>query len=107
MKHDAGLVIRSDLLKRIAMLHRDCGGMALGDMCDQLDAIRSISRRHGFETIERLASLLSSVVAYNGHRQVALTYLELMREAAEGEPADPGAPAVFLAAAALRGCRLH
>jgi hypothetical protein len=36
---------------------------------------------------------------------VALTYLTLMRDAAEGDSVDPGAPTIFLAAAALRGCR--
>lgn len=105
MKHDAQLVVRGDLLRLIEGLHRDCGTLTLALLCDQLDDIRSLARSHGFEAIERLASLLGSVVAYNGHRQVALTYLALMRDAAEGESVDPAASAVFLAAAALRGCR--
>ena len=53
--------------------------------------------------MEGLASLLESVVAYNGHRQVALTYLSLMRDAAHHR--GPDSARVFLAAAALRGCR--
>jgi hypothetical protein len=105
MKHDAALVIRSDLLRRIEALHRDCGGLSLSPLCDRLDEIRAIARRNGYEAVERLASLLASTVVYNGHRQVALTYLSLMRDAAEGESANPGAPTIFLAAAALRGCR--
>jgi hypothetical protein len=105
MKHDAQLVIRGDLLNRIDGLHRDCGSITLGGLCDQLDEIRGLSRQHGFDAIERLASLLASVIAYNGHRQVALTYLSLMRDAAEVQ-ADTTDSRVFLAAAALRGCRV-
>lgn len=107
MKHDARLVVRGDLLRRVETLHRDCSTLSLPALCDQLDEIRGLARRHGFEAIERLASLLSSLVAYNGHRQIALTYLTLMREAAEGEEVGPAASHVFLAAAALRGCRAH
>jgi len=55
--------------------------------------------------VERLASLLESVVAFNGHRQVALTYLSLMRDAAQGDPAHRDSAQVYMAAAALRGCR--
>jgi hypothetical protein len=107
MKHDASLVIRGDMLRRIESLHHDCGSLALEPLCDRLDEIRAFARRGGFDAVERLASLLASTVAYNGHRQVALTYLGLMRDAAEGESADPGASTIFLAAAALRGCRPH
>ena len=107
MKHDPMLMVRSDLLKRIELLQRDCAILTLAKLCDQLDDIRGIARRHSIEPIERLASLLGSVVAYNGHRQVALTYLSLMHDAVEGESVDPAASHVFLAAAALRGCRPH
>ncbi len=105
MKHDPLLVVRSDLLKRIELLQQDCAMLTLARLCEQLDEIRGIARRYGIEPIERLASLLGSVVAYNGHRQVALTYLSLMHDAAEGASVDPHASDVFLAVAALRGCR--
>lgn len=105
MKHDPMLMVRSDLLNRIELLQRDCAILSLAKLCDQLDEIRGIAHRYGMEPIERLASLLGSVIAYNGHRQVALTYLSLMHDAAEGESVDPHASSVFLAAAALRGCR--
>ena len=107
MKHDPLLMVRSDLLNRIELLQRDCAILTLHKLCDQLDEIRGIARRYGIEPIERLASLLGSVVAFNGHRQIAITYLALMHDAAEGEAADPHASDVFLAAAALRGCRQH
>jgi hypothetical protein len=106
MMHEAQLVVRGDLLNRIDGLHRECGTINLGPLCSQLDEIRGLARNHGFDAIERLASLLSSVIAYNGHRQVALTYLSLMRDAAESEAVDPASSNVFLAAAALRGCRV-
>ena len=107
MKHDPMLMVRSDLLNRIELLQRDCAILTLAKLCDQLEDIRSLAHRYGMEPIERLASLLSSVVVYNGHRQVALTYLSLMHDAAEGESVDPETSHVFLAAAALRGCRPH
>lgn len=107
MKHDPMLMVRTDLLNRIELLQRDCAILTLHRLCDQLDEIRGIARRYGLEPIERLASLLGSVVAYNGHRQIALTYLALMRDAAEGDVVDPHAAEVFMAAAALRGCRPH
>lgn len=105
MKHDPLLMVRSDLLNRIELLQRECAVLTLARLCDQLDEIRGIARRYGMEPIERLASLLGSVVAYNGHRQIAITYLSLMHDAAEGESSDPHTVDVFLAAAALRGCR--
>lgn len=107
MKHDPMLMVRTDLLNRIELLQRDCAILSLARLCDQLDEIRAIARRYHIEPIERLASLLGSVVAYNGHRQVALTYLSLMRDAAEGETLDAHAAEVFMAAAVLRGCRLQ
>jgi hypothetical protein len=55
MKHDAALVIRGDLLRRIEGLHRDCGMLSLTALCDRLEDIRGIARRHGFESVERLA----------------------------------------------------
>jgi hypothetical protein len=105
MKHDPLFAVRSDLLIRIEKLQRDCAILSIVRLCDQLEEIRGIARLYQMEPIERLASLLGSVVAYNGHRQVALTYLSLMHDAAEGEAVDPAASHVFLAAAALRGCR--
>ncbi len=104
MRHDAALVIRSQLLSRIEALQGNCAALSLASLCDQLDDLRGFARRNGFEAVEGLASLLESVVAYNGHRQVALTYFSLMCEAAQGE-ATPDSARVFLAAAALRGCR--
>ena len=104
MRHDAALVIRSQLLSRIEALQGSCTGLSLANMCDQLDDLRGFARRNGYEAVEGLASLLESVVAYNGHRQVALTYFSLMREAAQGD-STPDSARVFLAAAALRGCR--
>jgi hypothetical protein len=105
MRHDAALIIQSQLLSRIEALQDRCTGLSLATLCEQLDDLRSFARRNGFEAVERLASLLESVVAYNGHRQIALTYLALMRDAAQGGVVPPESARVYLAAAALRGCR--
>ncbi len=105
MRHDPSLTIRGQMLSRIEALQDDCSRLSLNHLCDKLEDIRSFARRNGFSAIERLASLLESVVAYNGHRQIALTYLTLMKDAAD-DGADSGdAARVYLAAAALRGCR--
>lgn len=104
MRHDAALIIRSQLLSRIEALQQTCTTLSLVKLCDQLEDLRGFARRNGFDAVEGLASLLESVVAYNGHRQVALTYFELMRDAA-GDAGGPDSARVYLAAAALRGCR--
>jgi hypothetical protein len=105
VRHDPLLVIRSDLMQRIDALQGNCARMTCTEMCEALDSIRRISGQYQFEAIERLASLLSSVIAYNGHRQVALNYLNLMRDAAQSIALDTQATQIFLAAAAVRGCR--
>lgn len=105
MHHDTEWIVRSELLGRIEDLQAACAHLPLVTACERLDAIRGYARRYDFEAVERLASLLESVIACNGHRQVALTYLALMREAAQGEAAGCESARVYLAAAALRGCR--
>jgi len=98
--------MQSQLLGRIETLQQGCATLSLATLCEQLDELRGFARRNGFEAVEGLASLLESVVAYNGHRQVALTYFDLMRDAACGSTtAGPDSARVYLAAAALRGCR--
>lgn len=104
MRQNAVLLIQSQILGRIEALRDMCTSVPVATLCEQLDDLRALARRHGFDAVERLASMLESVVAYNGHRQVALTYLELMRDAATGV-ASADSARVYLAAAALRGCR--
>ena len=105
MRQDAALMVRGQLLGRIEALQQAYATLTLAMLCDQLDDLRGFARSNGYDAVEGLASLLESVVAYNGHRQVALTYLELMRDAASGEAAGRDSARVYLAAAALRGCR--
>src|SRR5688572_22195821 len=105
VRHDAALIVRSQLLGRIEALQQASASLSLPRLCEQLDDLRGFARRNGFDAVEGLASLLESVVAYNGHRQVALTYFDLMRDAAGGDSAGPESVRVYLAAAALRGCR--
>ena len=104
MRQDSALIVRSQLLGRIEGLQQAYATLTLAMLCDQLDDLRGFARSNGFDAVEGLASMLESVVAYNGHRQVALTYLSLMRDAADHHP-GPDSARVFLAAAALRGCR--
>jgi len=100
---DAAVIVEGQLLGRIEAIQEACATLSLPRLCDQLDELRGFARHNGFDAVEGLASLLESVVAYNGHRQVALTYLSLMRDAAHHR--GPDSARVFLAAAALRGCR--
>lgn len=105
VRHDAALIIRSQLVGRIEALQAACVTLSLPRLCEQLDDLRGFARHNGFDAVEGLASLLESVVAYNGHRQVALTYFELMRDAAGDDSPGADSARVYLAAAALRGCR--
>ena len=106
MRHDAAFMVRSQLLSRIEAVQGGCARLSLVALCDQLDEVRGFARRHGFDAVEGLASMLESVVAYNGHRQVALTYLSLMRDAAQDDMiGSHNSAQMYRAAAALRGCR--
>ena len=105
MRHDAAVIVQGQLIGRIEALQEACASLSRLRLCEQLDDLRGFARHNGFEAVEGLASLLESVVAYNGHRQVALTYFSLMRDAAQGDHRNPDSARVFLAAAALRGCR--
>ncbi|BAK68463.1 hypothetical protein SLG_37880 [Sphingobium sp. SYK-6] len=102
---DATLFVRAQMLGRIETLQETCATLSLAALCTQLDEVRSLARRNDYHAVEGLASMLESVIAYNGHRQIALNYLALMREAAEGETMGPDSARVYLAAAALQGCR--
>jgi len=105
MQQGSAGIIRDQLLGRIVALEGKCSSLSLMSLCEQLDDLRGFARRHGFAAVEGLASLLESVVAYNGHRQIALTYFSLMRDAAHDDSIGPQGTRVYLAAAALRGCR--
>ena len=105
MRHDAAFMVRSQLLSRIEALQAGCARLSLVALCEQLAEVRGFARRHGFDAVEGLASMLESVVAYNGHRQVALTYLSLMRDAAQDDVIGSHSAQMYRAAAALRGCR--
>lgn len=98
-------ILRDQLLGRIEAIEGSCGVLTAGTLCEQLDELRGFARHNGFLAVESLASLLESVIAYNGHRQVALTYLTLMRDAAQGDSIGVQGAQVYMAAAALRGCR--
>lgn len=99
------MMVRGQLLGRIDALQEASATQSVARLCEQLEDLRGFARHHDFSAVEGLASLLESVVAFNGHRQVALTYLSLMRDAAQSDPGCADSPRVYLAAAALRGCR--
>jgi len=106
VRNDSARYVHGQLISRIEALQADCARLTCAALCDRLDDLRIFSRRHGYDAVEGLASMLESVVAYNGHRQVAMTYFALMRDAVAGSEAPPPESArVYLAAAALRGCR--
>lgn len=102
MRHDAMLMVRTDLVNRIETLATGLSRHNLASLSAEVDRIRRTARLHDLDSLERLASLLESSIAYHGHRAVALTYLELMRDAALCEEHGPDVAVAFLAAAALR-----
>jgi hypothetical protein len=99
------LTIRSTLVQRIEALMRTVSDMHVVALSEELDEIRSFASIHRLHPVERLASLLGSVIAYNGHKQVAYNYLDLMRDAARCADDGPDVASAYLAAASLRGCR--
>lgn len=102
MPHDALLIVRSDLVRRIDDIATASGRISLAGLCEQIDAIRRTARIHGLEGVERLASLLETAIAYNGHGPVVLSYLDLMRDAAECAAHGPEACTTYAAAMSLR-----
>lgn len=108
MRHDAMLTIRAELVNRIEKLAADLASLKPSALSAEVDSIRQAARLHDLDALERLASLLESSMGYHGHRSVALTYLELMRDAAMCPARGPEIAAAYLAAAALRaGHRPH
>ena len=104
MRHDGMMLVRATLVARIETLIQRCGEMRLAALGEELDEIRTTAQRHGLQPVERLASLLASVIVYNGHRQIAHNYLSLMLDAATCVDDRPDVASAYLAAASLRGC---
>lgn len=104
MRHDGMMLVRETLVARIEALMQCCAEMRLAALAAELDAIRTVAQRHNLQPVERLASLLASVIVYNGHRQIAQSYLSLMRDAATCSDDRPDVASAYLAAASLRGC---
>jgi len=102
MPHDAMMIVRSDLARRIDGIAARAGQIDLATLCEQVDAIRRIARIHALDAVERVASLLDSAIAYHGHGPVILSYLDLMRDAAQSEEQGPDVCATYSAALSLR-----
>lgn len=104
MKDDDALLARRMIAMRIEALIRGCGTMSLPALARALDDIRAIAHGHELAAVERLSSLLGSVIRYNGHRQIAYNYLELMLDVCRCADDGPDIASAYLAAASLRGC---
>ena len=102
MKYDAMLMIRTDILNRIDGIAAQRGHLSLARVCEEVDGIRHLARSYGLETVERLASLLESALALDGHGPVILSYLDLMRDATGCEAVGPDVSDAYLAAMSLR-----
>lgn len=102
MPQDAMIIVRSDLTRRIDGIAAASGHISLASLCEQVDAIRRIARIHALDAVERLASLMETAIAYHGHGPVILSYLDLMRDAAESEAQGPEVCATYTAALSLR-----
>ena len=102
MKHDAMLVIRADVVNRIDAIAAQRGHIRLSTMCEEVDHIRHVARSYGMEPLERLASMLESALALDGHGPIVLSYLDMMRDAAVCDDARPQASTAYMAAMSLR-----
>jgi len=102
MRHDAMLMIRTDLLNRIDAIAAQTGHVTLARLAQEVDHIRHVARAYGLEPLERLASTLETALAFDGHSAVILSYLDLMRDAAGCEEVGPEVSAAYLAALSLR-----
>ena len=102
MRHDAMLMIRTDLLNRIDALAGQCGHVKLARLCAEVDTIRRTARTYGLEPLERLATKLETALAFDGKGAVIHSYLDLMRDAAGCEDARPEVASTYLAALSLR-----
>ncbi|CAN5431550.1 hypothetical protein BH10PSE12_BH10PSE12_37950 [soil metagenome] len=102
MKYDAMLMVRTDIVNRIDSLAAQRGHLSLARTCEEVDGIRHIARTYGLEPVERLASMLESALALDGHGPVVLSYLDLIRDAASCTAAGPDASAAYVAALSLR-----
>lgn len=102
MAQDSKRAVRKDLMKRIDRIAATSRTIGVVELCAELDTIRRIARHHGLDAIEGLAGMVESAAVHHGHRPVALSYIDLMRDAAESEVQDSNARAVYIAAAALR-----
>lgn len=102
MKFDGMLMVRTEILNRIDGLAAQRGHLSVPRICDEVDRIRHLARSHGLDPVERLASMLESALAMNGHGPVVLSYLDLMRDAAGCEEVGPEVSTTYLAAASLR-----
>lgn len=102
MKHDAMLMIRADVIHRIDTIAAQRGNIRLSAMCEEVDHIRHLARSYGMEPLERLASMLESALALDGHGPIVMSYLDMMRDAAGCEDASPAASNAYMAAMSLR-----
>lgn len=102
MEHDAMLIVRAGMIRRIDAIAARATQMSLAMMCDEIDQLRHEARRYGMEPVEKLASLLESAMAMNGLGAVILSYLDLMRDAVACEDTGPDASTTYLAAMSLR-----
>ncbi|MDX3900544.1 MAG: hypothetical protein QHC40_08575 [Sphingobium sp.] len=89
MRHDATLAIRADLLRRIDALAAQRGHLSVPRIHDEIDQIRHIARGFHFDAVEELAGTLQSLLSIHGHGPTILSYLDLIRAAAEAGVALP------------------
>jgi hypothetical protein len=88
MKYDATLAIRADIVNRIDGLAAQRGHVSFSRICEEVDHIRYTARSIGMDEVERLASILETALALDGHGPVVLSYLDRMRDAASAKPCD-------------------
>jgi hypothetical protein len=103
MRQDVITTARADIRSRIDAIAAHQGKLSLTRICHEVDSIRHIARCVGLEPVERLASMLESALALDGHGPVVLSYLDIIRDAADCEDRGPQACASY---AGMMQCRM-
>lgn len=102
MKYDAMLMVRTDIVNRIDALAAQRGHLSLARTCEEVDGIRHVARTYGLDAVEKLASMLGSALALDGHGPVVLSYLDLIRDAASCGETGPNVSAAYVASMTMR-----
>jgi hypothetical protein len=99
-------LVQADLQRRISALEIRLPLRSLPALLAEIDAIRAIAHRHGFDAIDHLTRALETHLANGGGASALYCYLDALQDAALLEPGFVVEQEALLASVALRmgGC---